>query len=137
MFTEFVTLVNVTSGIHPSPFQSLSQINEVGEQKGSGGVSHQLEGLTALSASQSLGLGVSQVSRGTWSSVSFAVLSCFSRVRLYATLWTVCGPPGSSRQENWSGLLCPPPGDLPNPGIVSYVACIGEAGSLPLAPPGC
>ena len=22
-----------------------------------------------------------------------------------------------SRQEYWSGLLCPPPGDLPNPGI--------------------
>ena len=34
-----------------------------------------------------------------------------------------CSPPGSSvqwgfpRQEYWSGLPCPPPGDLPNPGI--------------------
>ena len=28
-----------------------------------------------------------------------------------------CSPPGSSRQEYWSGLLCPPPGDLPHPGI--------------------
>ena len=34
-----------------------------------------------------------------------------------------CGPPGSSvhgifsRQEYWSGLPCPPPGDLPDPGI--------------------
>ena len=33
-----------------------------------------------------------------------------------------CGPPGSSvhgfsREEYWSGLPCPPPGDLPNPGI--------------------
>ena len=33
-----------------------------------------------------------------------------------------CGPPGSlsigySRQEYWSGLLCPPPGYLPDPGI--------------------
>ena len=33
-----------------------------------------------------------------------------------------CGPPGSlsigfSRQEPWSGLPCPPPGDLPDPGI--------------------
>ncbi|CAN0542413.1 unnamed protein product [Rangifer tarandus platyrhynchus] len=45
-----------------------------------------------------------------------------------------CSPPGSSvhghfsRQENWSGLPCPPPGDLPNPGIkpVSYVSCIGR-----------
>ena len=24
---------------------------------------------------------------------------------------------GFSRQEYWSGLLCPPPGDLPGPGI--------------------
>jgi hypothetical protein len=24
---------------------------------------------------------------------------------------------GFSRQEYWSGLPCPPPGDLPNPGI--------------------
>ena len=24
---------------------------------------------------------------------------------------------GSSRQEYWSGLPCPPPGDLPDPGI--------------------
>ena len=24
---------------------------------------------------------------------------------------------GFSRQEHWSGLLCPPPGDLPDPGI--------------------
>ena len=34
-----------------------------------------------------------------------------------------CGPPGSSvhgilsRQESWNGLPCPPPGDLPDPGI--------------------
>ena len=26
---------------------------------------------------------------------------------------------GFSRQEYWSGLLCPPPGDLPDPGIAS------------------
>ena len=46
---------------------------------------------------------------------------CFSRVSLFVTLWTVaCQVPlsmGFSRQEYWSGLLCPPPGDLPNPGI--------------------
>ena len=37
------------------------------------------------------------------------------------TPWTVaCHAPLSmefSRQENWSGLPCPPPGDLPDPGI--------------------
>ena len=49
------------------------------------------------------------------------MLSCFSRVQLFATLWTVAHQaPLSvkfSRQEYWSGLPCPPPGDLPNPGM--------------------
>ena len=44
-----------------------------------------------------------------------------SRVRLFVTLWTVaCQAPlsmGFSRQEYESGLPCPPPGDLPDPGI--------------------
>ena len=37
-------------------------------------------------------------------------------------------PTGFSRQEYWRGLPCPPPGDLPDPGIepVSYVSCIGR-----------
>ena len=55
--------------------------------------------------------------------VCLCVLSLFSRVRLFATLWTVaCGAPLSmrfSRQEYWSGLSCPSPGDLPNSGIKS------------------
>ena len=44
-----------------------------------------------------------------------------SRVRLFATPWTVAyqAPPfmGFSRQEYLSGLPFPSPGDLPNPGI--------------------
>ena len=48
------------------------------------------------------------------------MLSCFSRVQLLVTLWTVaCQAPlsmGFSRKEYWSGLPCPPPGDLPCPG---------------------
>ena len=44
-----------------------------------------------------------------------------SRVRLFATPWTVAyqAPPsmGFSRQEYWSGLPFLLPGDLPNPGI--------------------
>ena len=47
------------------------------------------------------------------------VLSHFSCVQLFQILWTVaCQAPlsmGFSRQEYWSGLSCPPPGDLPNP----------------------
>ena len=44
-----------------------------------------------------------------------------SHVWLLATLWTVARQAalsiGFSRQEYWSGLLCPPSGDLPNPGV--------------------
>ena len=45
-------------------------------------------------------------------------LSC---VRLFATPWTVAHQAplsmGFSRQESWSGLPFPSPGELPNPGI--------------------
>ena len=48
------------------------------------------------------------------------MLSRFSCVQLFATPWTVtCQAPLSmefSRQEDWSGLPFPSPGDLPNPG---------------------
>ena len=46
---------------------------------------------------------------------------------------------GFSRQEYWRGLPCPPPRDLPDPGIepVSVTANLHRpAGSLPLVPPG-
>ena len=49
------------------------------------------------------------------------MLRRFTRVRLFATLWTVaCQAPlsvGFSRQDYWSGLSCPLPGDVPDPGI--------------------
>ena len=49
------------------------------------------------------------------------VLSCFNHDQLSATPWTVAGQAplsmGFSRQEYWRGLLFPPPGDLPHPGI--------------------
>ena len=45
---------------------------------------------------------------------------------------------GFSRHEYWSGLLCPPPKDLPDPGIESeFLTSPGwQLGSLPLGPPG-
>ena len=45
---------------------------------------------------------------------------------------------GFSRQEYWSELLCPPPGESfwSTDWAVSLVSCIGRRGSLPLAPPG-
>ena len=55
------------------------------------------------------------------SEVPVCMLSHFSHVRLCATLWTVARQAptsmGFSRQEYWSGLPLPPPGDLPNPEI--------------------
>ena len=49
------------------------------------------------------------------------VISGFSRVQLFATLWTVSHPAPLSMefspQEYWSGLPCPPPDDLPKLGI--------------------
>ena len=47
--------------------------------------------------------------------------SCFSRVQLFATLWTVAPQAplsmGFSRKGYWHGLPCPSHGDLPNPGM--------------------
>ena len=68
-----------------------------------------------------------------------AVLSCFSHVRLFAALWTVAHQAplsmGLSRQEYWSGLPCPPPGDLCYLGI-KPVALALQAESLLLRPSG-
>ena len=49
------------------------------------------------------------------------ILSCFSRVQLFATLWTAAHQAplsmGFSMHEYWSGLPCLSPGGLPDPGI--------------------
>ena len=83
-----------------------------------------------------VGLGV-----GVRPALAIAVQS-LSRVRLCATPRTVAHQAplsmGFPRQEYWSGLPFPPPGDLPNteteptPSLTSPAL----AGSLPLAPPG-
>ena len=44
-------------------------------------------------------------------------------------------PRGFSRQEYCSGLPCPPPGDVPNPGTEPRSAAL-QADSLPSEPPG-
>ena len=67
------------------------------------------------------------------------VLRHFSRVQLFTTLWTEAGQVpmymGFSRQESWGGLPCPPPGDLPDPGIetASPVAPALAGDFLPLS----
>ena len=58
-------------------------------------------------------LGVSYVELHVYAQL----LSCVC----FETLWTVARQAplsmGFSRQEHWSGLPCPSPGDLPGPGI--------------------
>ena len=69
-----------------------------------------------------------------YSSMLVCMPSCFNHIRLFATPWTVAHQAplsvGFSRQEYWSGLPCPPPGDLPDPGIKStslmYLAPAGR-----------
>ena len=58
------------------------------------------------------------------------LLSC---VRLFEAPWTVDSHApltmGFSRQEYWTGLPCPPPGDLPDAGmepVSSFISCIAS-----------
>ena len=50
-----------------------------------------------------------------------SVVQLLSRVQLFATPWTIAYQAplsmGFARQEYWSGLPFPSPGDLPDPGI--------------------
>ena len=71
--------------------------------------------------------------------IEVSKLSSLSRVQLFVTPWTVANqaPPsmGFSRQEYWSGLPFPSPGDLPNPGIKPGSPAL-QADTLPSKPPG-
>ena len=76
-----------------------------------------------------------QKSRRIWSEE----VKLLSRVRLFATPWTVAfKAPLSmefSRQEYWSGSPFPSPGYLPNPGIEPGSPTL-QADALPSEPPG-
>ena len=62
-----------------------------------------------------------------------------NRVRLFVIPWTVVYQAslsmGFSRQEYWSGLPFPSPGDLPDPGIEPRSPAF-QADALPAEPPG-
>ena len=66
-------------------------------------------------------------------------MKSLSSVQLFVTLWTVAyeAPPsmGFSRQECWSELTFPSPGDLPDPGIEPGSPAL-QADALPSEPPG-
>ena len=83
--------------------------------------------LCILESSLSLHMGFTSI---------FSVCTCmpnhFSHVQICATLWTVAHQAplsmGFSRQGYWSGLLFPPPEDLPHPGIkpMFHTSCTGR-----------
>ena len=66
-------------------------------------------------------------------------MKSLSRVRLFVTPWTVAYQAslsmGFSRQEYWSGLPFPSPGDLSDPGIEPRSPTLG-AKALTSEPPG-
>ena len=66
-------------------------------------------------------------------------MKSFSRVRLFATPWTIAYKAplsmGFSRQEYRSGLPFPSPGDLPHSGIKPGSPAL-QADALPSEPPG-
>ena len=75
-----------------------------------------------------------------WSNLCLSEwVKLLSRVRLFVTLWIVAhqAPPsmGFSRQEYWSGLPFPSPGDLANPGIKPGSPAL-QADALSSEPPG-
>ena len=69
----------------------------------------------------------------------YVKVKSLSHVRLFVTPWTIAyqAPPsmGFSRQECWSGLPFPSPGDLPDPGIEPRSPSL-QADTLPSEPPG-
>ena len=70
------------------------------------------------------------------------MVGCCSHVWLFGTTWTVAHQAslsmGFSKQGYWSGLLCLPPGDHPNPRITpsSLSLLHWQEDSLPLSVPG-
>ena len=66
-------------------------------------------------------------------------MKSLSRAQLFVTPWTVAhqAPPpmGFSRQEYWSGLPFPSPGDLPDPGVEPRSPTL-QADALTCEPPG-
>ena len=96
-----------------------------------------MESVGSLKAVVSLLFGPWPQAKASPGYVHACMLSHFSPIQLFATLRTVARQaPLSvefSRQKYWSGLPCPPPGDLPNSGIepISLMSPALQASSLP------
>ena len=104
-------------------------------------VGHRLSNLQKLFPGPTLGYGAKVPQKGApwWRIKEERKKVKLSRVRLFATLWTVAHQASPSmefsRQEYRSGLPFPSPGDLPNPGIEPGSSTL-EADALTSEPPG-
>ena len=71
--------------------------------------------------------------------ITYKLVCVLSHIQLFATPWTVTLQAplsmGFSRQEYWSGLPFPSPGDLPDPGIEPRSPAL-QVDSLPSEPTG-
>ena len=83
--------------------------------------------------------GIFQAFSGIFQEVNskpYAVLSPSVMSDSFVSPWTIaCQAPlsmGFPRQEYWSGLPFPSPGDLPNPGIKPMSPALASGGALPL-----
>ena len=85
-----------------------------------------------------LGIGKSKQYQIKESQLVYACM--LSRVWLFETPWTVAFQTllslGFLRQESWSGLPFPPPGDLPDPGIKPEASPTSAGRFSTTAPPG-
>ena len=76
---------------------------------------------------------------GSHQCIKRSEVKSLSRVRLFATLWTVAHQAplsmGFSKRDYWNGLPFPSPRDLPNPGIEPRSPAL-QADSLPSEPSG-
>ena len=109
---------------------------------------HQCWGYLLMFTFRSMEMGAQRAQAAYWKLLvndrvwHVCMLSRFSHVRLFATLWTVAhqAPPSMrfSRQEYWSGLPCPSPGIVLTQGSSPRLLHIlhWRVASLPLAPPG-
>ena len=79
------------------------------------------------------------INKGKCPNIYMLCCVLLSHVQLFVTPWTVANQAplsmGFPRQEYWSGLPFPPPGDLPDPGT-EPVSPTFQADSLPSEPRG-
>ena len=94
-----------------------------------------MHSLSFLGLFLGLCLHLSLLCLSTW----IVKMKSLNHVQLFTTLWTIAYqvPPsiGFSRQEYWSGLPFPSPGNLPNPGIEPRSPTL-QADALTSEPPG-